>query len=659
MGDYGEEEFSEEMFIKEAASLTDNALSRLLKLWERMYEMTTELKRQRGIQFIQHLSEFYEDMYRCEMQKQKCLQEDIISKRKEISELGKELHLTIDTNSVSDEPTKVCISALNDIFKEYQGIKDKRMTRLKRLKQEENQLCEHLGEVCSIAITGVPSEEELELLDHRIFELQEEKVRRIEEYTQIKGCMAKLLNSLEMQPRSSIENEFLSGTHDTFKLSQKNMETIKESLHSLQEVYNENENRCMVLWSQVQDMWSRINEDEDRCTKFREKHKGISVSVMNAIKIELERCIELRRANLGTLIEVTKHKLEEAWDKMTYTEEQRQYFEPYFTKHCSEDILNLLELEVQKLRGHYENNIEIYRLAEKRQELWDRMIHLDQLAQDKNRLFNNRGGQLLKEERERKTIDVNLPKIDKQLQQHIEIYQNRYNTPFTWHGYDLLNKINSDWEEQNTLKKTKQLLRKAEHAKAIEMEARLGTQTSTKRKMVITPKGGDTVGGKQMKIGTGTDLQKPLSATTPNALDRTVVLAQGKRKKGRCAEPRTPLGTTPSQYGHLSSESLDSIASYTCFKDEIEEKSDAGNWATTSERRVLRDLCWGNTPGRSCPGSREDPMRTPKSTRKPAVRTPGGVTPTSRLITTPRSASKRVIATPRLLSAKSCFNLKL
>lgn len=48
----------------------------------------------------------------------------------------------------------------------------------------------------------------------------------------------------------------------------------------------------------------------------------------------------------------------------------------------------------------------IFQLAEKRNQLWQRMLHLDQIALDKNRLFNNRGGQLLKEEKERKTLEV-------------------------------------------------------------------------------------------------------------------------------------------------------------------------------------------------------------------------------------------------------------
>jgi protein regulator of cytokinesis 1 len=47
---------------------------------------------------------------------------------------------------------------------------------------------------------------------------------------------------------------------------------------------------------------------------------------------------------------------------------------------------------------------EIFELAKERQELWDKMLALEDRANDPNRLFLNRGGQLLLEEKERKNI---------------------------------------------------------------------------------------------------------------------------------------------------------------------------------------------------------------------------------------------------------------
>jgi len=46
----------------------------------------------------------------------------------------------------------------------------------------------------------------------------------------------------------------------------------------------------------------------------------------------------------------------------------------------------------------------IFELAKQRQELWDKMLEMENRASDPNRLFQNRGGQLLLEEKERRNI---------------------------------------------------------------------------------------------------------------------------------------------------------------------------------------------------------------------------------------------------------------
>ena len=46
----------------------------------------------------------------------------------------------------------------------------------------------------------------------------------------------------------------------------------------------------------------------------------------------------------------------------------------------------------------------IIELANQRQELWDKMLEMENRASDPHRLFQNRGGQLLLEEKERRNI---------------------------------------------------------------------------------------------------------------------------------------------------------------------------------------------------------------------------------------------------------------
>lgn len=46
----------------------------------------------------------------------------------------------------------------------------------------------------------------------------------------------------------------------------------------------------------------------------------------------------------------------------------------------------------------------LYQLIDERNKLWDKMNELNDKSKNTDRLFKNRGGQLLKEEKERKQI---------------------------------------------------------------------------------------------------------------------------------------------------------------------------------------------------------------------------------------------------------------
>lgn len=56
----------------------------------------------------------------------------------------------------------------------------------------------------------------------------------------------------------------------------------------------------------------------------------------------------------------------------------------------------------------------MFELLNKRQKLWEKLTELEQRGQDTNR-YNNRGGKLLQEEKERKKIAAQLPKVEDEI----------------------------------------------------------------------------------------------------------------------------------------------------------------------------------------------------------------------------------------------------
>ena len=80
------------------------------------------------------------------------------------------------------------------------------------------------------------------------------------------------------------------------------------------------------------------------------------------------------------------------------------------TENYTEELLATHEHQVEVMKGYYEDNKEMFRLIERRNMTWDKLKELEAKSSDPNR-FANRGGNLLKEEREKKALQKSYPKV--------------------------------------------------------------------------------------------------------------------------------------------------------------------------------------------------------------------------------------------------------
>lgn len=73
------------------------------------------------------------------------------------------------------------------------------------------------------------------------------------------------------------------------------------------------------------------------------------------------------------------------------------------------------------------------------------MLDLEERAQQPDR-FKNRGGQLLREEKERKKIASQLPKIEQELLDYVLKYESNTGKKFLINGQHISDMINHEWE---------------------------------------------------------------------------------------------------------------------------------------------------------------------------------------------------------------------
>lgn len=101
----------------------------------------------------------------------------------------------------------------------------------------------------------------------------------------------------------------------------------------------------------------------------------------------------------------------------------------------------------------------MFELLNERKTLWSRMEDLEAKASDPNR-FKNRGGQLLNEEKERKTISKKLPEIENILKDLVKKYEGKSKKIFTVYGESVEELIASDWLKKDEVKEELKSARK-------------------------------------------------------------------------------------------------------------------------------------------------------------------------------------------------------
>lgn len=93
-------------------------------------------------------------------------------------------------------------------------------------------------------------------------------------------------------------------------------------------------------------------------------------------------------------------------------------------------------------------------------ELWDRAIALESRENDPNR-YKNRGGNLLMEEKERRTVAQRLAKLRTELERMAGEYESEKRRPFSIRGANMIESINDLYVSRRLAKEQQMSARKA------------------------------------------------------------------------------------------------------------------------------------------------------------------------------------------------------
>ncbi|XP_050523703.1 protein regulator of cytokinesis 1-like isoform X2 [Daktulosphaira vitifoliae] len=436
-------------------------------------------------QLMLHITTFFDDVVLESDRDKANIIKDIEDLLLEKDVLEKELQMHIPVDDHNDATPLIDVQI--NIDKALQGcrkIKEERMKELKKLQDEELKVCSLLNEPPKYAnIKSMPSATQLETIKHHLVDLQNMQIKRRALFVESKEKVELLMEALEESPILSFD-KMVVGDSSNFILSQSNLDELQKLIKRLEEQTENQKCIAMELRTKLSSLWDRLQIDVTYRENFVSSRKGYGKKVIQELKSEVERCETLKKENIKQFIENLRSELNDLWNKCHFGERQKKECQIYYSTEYNEDIMDLLDFEVDNTKQFYNDNRDIYYLIEERDNLWNKMVMMQEQANDPARLWQNRGGQLLKEEKERKLIQKELPKVDKELRSLLQSYEQKTQKHFMYNDERLLDIIEKQWNQMKNNKKTPQYS-KPKTQTGIKAQTPL-TNTNNKRKIVAT-----------------------------------------------------------------------------------------------------------------------------------------------------------------------------
>uniref|UniRef100_A0A8C2CD72 Protein regulator of cytokinesis 1a n=1 Tax=Cyprinus carpio TaxID=7962 RepID=A0A8C2CD72_CYPCA len=533
-----------EIHAAESVSCLNKALNELKDIWEEI-GIPEDQRLQRTDAVHMHIKNLLDMMIAEEEGLKKRLQNSIETCRKEVASLCNELQV----QECQEEDGLTMLQLEKDLRTQAKMMlkeKSARQSELKSLIQQDQDLCDILcDDLFPIHPERVPSQQQLQNYRQHINARNQQKERRHAEFVEMKRQITVLMEDLEQHPDTSFEKDAVCEDEDAFCLSVENLSSLKVLLHQLESRKAESEALCVSIRGRIAELCEmlQVPEEEREGESLMQNTYTSTKSRLNALQAELQRLEELKKKNIERVIHTIRSEIVKFWEKCYYSPEQRQAFTPYHSDDLDEEVLREHELELERLKQDYAEHSELYDAVITWSSNWTLYQELEKKATDPSR-FNNRGGNLLKEEKQRVDLQKSLPKLEKSLKAQIDQWEATHCKEFRVNGQPFLQYVEDQWNRHHMEKEREKQERQMKKMKQTEEDLLYGTiiRTPTKRRLAA----GTPTPGKSRKLTSTSSLY----SSTPNTTLRSICsspsfrppLSSNKLGARTPARGRTPRG---------------------------------------------------------------------------------------------------------------------
>ncbi|XP_008549083.1 protein regulator of cytokinesis 1 isoform X3 [Microplitis demolitor] len=393
-----------------------------------------------------HIEDLLVDMVEEAEQKKSAIVQEvkIISKKIKAMEVELDMDVSVvDGHQV--EPLIELVGTLKKKYKALEEIKNKRIAQCKKLLAKEAKICDALGMQPRGFHKSVPSEDEMAAFEDNLAKQEAELNANKATFKEMRLSIMAMMNEMAHVPSLEFER-IVCHDYENFIFSTSNMKKLRDLHSDIEEQLQAAKEDAKKKRQELIKLWKFLEIPEEKCQEFLAIHSGYDIPTLNALQKEIRKVQELRLENISKFIEKLRVDIQHWWDVCKLSKEERDDFTFFNSKIFTEDMLRIHEIEIERLRQHYEENKKIYDLLEKWEETWGQMKEIQRRSEDPDR-FHNRGGQLLADEKIRKACNKNLPKLVTQLNELVAEYEKKYRKPFKISGLTISEYIEQEHEK--------------------------------------------------------------------------------------------------------------------------------------------------------------------------------------------------------------------
>ncbi|QRV78639.1 microtubule associated protein (ASE1) [Ceratobasidium sp. AG-Ba] len=303
------------------------------------------------------------------------------------------------------------------------------------------------------------------------------------------------------------------------------------------------EQRIQELYNQLAPLWTRLGVSTEEMEQFIENHQGCSQNSVMAYEAELARTKALKSEQMVTFIAHVRTEISQLWEALMMSDDERAEFACFWDDEPSEDLLTRHEDEAARLRSDLTSKHALLAKAQKWEAIVGEQRALAAAASDQSRLTGRgvRGdpGRLLREEKMRKRVQREKPKLEAELLKELTAWEEERGRPFTVEGVRFLDTIKEVIEAEQQDKENRKRGRAVTPTQAPQQQQRVPSRQGNGRAPSQDPpmKKQRTVSGDRPRVvsGASTVAEKQRSVSGP-------VKATPLRAAKNTAATAAPLG---------------------------------------------------------------------------------------------------------------------